>query len=102
VDSNVGDPDNDATASEVPQVLPFSTNPEPGNEDIDMDRCCMCFTSWQGDVIEGGGAEWIFCLCGRWLHEDCVEDVVQDQDGNQRFCSFCIDKYMVLTLTSIL
>jgi len=50
------------------------------------------FSSWQDDVIEGGGAEWVFRLCGQWLHEDCV-DVVQDQDVNQRFCSFCIDKY---------
>ena len=57
VNGNVGDPDSDATASEVPQVLPLSTNPEPGNEDIDTDRCCMFLASWQDDVIEGGGAE---------------------------------------------
>jgi len=65
LDSNVGDPDSDATASGVPQLLPLSTNPEPGNEDVDTDRCCMCFASWQDDIIEGGGAKWIFCLV--WL-----------------------------------
>ena len=90
MDSNVGDPDSDVTASEVPQVLSLSTNPEPGNEDIDTDRCCMCFALWQDDIVEGGGAGWIFCLCGRWLHEDCVEDVVQDQYENKYFCSFFI------------
>ena len=55
----------------------------------------MYFESWDDDVYEGGGAEWIFCKCGRWLHEDCVEDVVEDKDGIQRFCSYCIDKYTV-------
>jgi len=60
VNGNIGDLDSDATASEVPQVLPLSINPEPGNEDIDTDRWCMFFASWQDDVIEGGGAGWIF------------------------------------------
>ena len=36
VDSNVSVPDSDATASEMPQMLPLSTNPD--NEDIDTDR----------------------------------------------------------------
>ena len=65
------------------------------NEDIDPNICCMCFQSWHDDVLEGGGAEWIFFKCGRWLHEDCIEDVVSDNDGFQHFCSFCIDKYTV-------
>ena len=34
-------------------MLPLSTNLEPGNEDIDTDRCCMCFALWQDDVTEG-------------------------------------------------
>lgn len=29
----------------------------------------------------GHGAEWLFCTCERWLHEDCAEDIV-DNDGN--------------------
>ena len=102
VDSNVGDPDSDATASELPQVLPLSKNPEPGIKDIDTDRCCMCFASWQDSIIKRDG---FFCLCGQWLHEDCVEDVLQDQDGNQRFCirpHFCIQKMASLIEASLL
>ena len=39
---SLDDPDSDATSrSEVPQMFPLSMNPEPGNEDIDTDRCCM-------------------------------------------------------------
>jgi len=40
------------------------------NEEIDSNTCGMCFVSFE-DVLEGGGAEWIPCSCGRWLHEDC-------------------------------
>ena len=36
------------------------------------------------------GAEWIACGCGQWLHEDCAEDVVLDDKGNERFCVFCL------------
>ena len=43
--------------------------------------------------IEGSGADWIFCRCGQYLHEDCVEEVVKDSDGVDRLCSFCVDKY---------
>ena len=35
------------------------------NEDIDPNIHCMCFQSWHHDVLEGGGAEWIFFKCGR-------------------------------------
>jgi len=62
------------------------------DEAIDPDTCCMCF----GDgVLESIGAEWINCRCGKWMHEDCVEETVMDSDGHQRFCTFCADKYTV-------
>jgi len=44
-----------------------------GNEDIDLNVCCMCFQWWHD---EGGGAEWVSRKCGRWMHKDCIEDVV--------------------------
>ena len=47
---------------------------------IQTDDACFLH---HDDIIEGGGAGWIFCLCGQWLRKDCVEDVVQDQDKNQ-------------------
>ena len=28
----------------------------------------MCFESWYNDVLDGDGAEWIFCKCSRLLH----------------------------------
>ena len=65
------------------------------NESIDANVCCMCFVHYDDDVLEGSGADWIFCKCGRWLHEDCIEDVVKDNEGIERFCSFCVDKYTV-------
>jgi len=68
-------------------------DPATDGEDIDPDTCCMCFGSYEDDVIDGGGAQWISCRCGRWLHEDCVEETVVDSDGHQRFCIFCVDKY---------
>jgi len=64
-----------------------------GNEDIDLNVCCMCFQSWHDDVLKGGGAEWVSCKCGRWMHEDCIEDVVTDNAVFQHFFSFCIDKH---------
>jgi len=41
----------------------------------------MCFVSYEDDVLEGAGTEWIFCKCSRWLHEDCVEDVVMEKSA---------------------
>ena len=64
VNGNVGDPDSDTTASEVPQVLPLSTNPEPGNEDIDTDRCCMFFFHHgRITLLKEVGLSGFFCLC---------------------------------------
>ena len=71
-----------------------SNNSEP-SEMIDPNKCCMCFVTYEDDVLDGAGAEWISCKCGRWLHEDCVEDIVKDSTGDERYCSFCIDKYTI-------
>ena len=31
--------------------------------------------------------------CGRWLHEDCEEDCVLDNDGNERLCPICLQYF---------
>ena len=33
----------------------------------------VCFETYENDVLEGNGAEWIDCACRRWLHLDCAE-----------------------------
>ena len=34
------------------------------DETIDLDTCCMCFGRYEDDVLEGLGAEWIYCRSG--------------------------------------
>ena len=65
------------------------------SEVIDLNKCCMYFVSYEDNILDGAGAEWIFCKCGRWLHEDCVEDVVEENAGDECYCSFCFDKYAI-------
>ena len=36
-------------------------NPVLLNESIDPNVCCMCFGSYEDDVMDGYGAEWIDC-----------------------------------------
>jgi len=48
-------------------------------------QCCVCFAD---DYIEGD--EWVRCTCSRWLHEDCILDVVEDSNGLPRLCPYCI------------
>ena len=61
------------------------------NQIIDPNICCMCFVTYEDDVLEGAGASWISCACGRWLHEDCAEDQIINDNGKERNCSFCLD-----------
>ena len=63
-------------------------------ESIDPNICCMCFGSFEDDVCNGDGAGWVSCNCGRWLHEDCVEDYVVNESGAELFCPFCTDGYV--------
>ena len=66
-----------------------------GDEDIDPNICCMCFVTFEEDTLEGTGAEWIPCPCGRWLHEDCVKDYTVDSDRNEHYCPFCVDSLTI-------
>ncbi len=60
-------------------------------EDVDTNVCCVCFTTYEEDVQEQSGQDWLACACGRWLHEDCAEDCIRDESGNDRLCPLCID-----------
>ena len=44
------------------------------DESIDTEECCACFGQYSDDI--GTGREWLECACGRWVHEDCVENIV--------------------------
>ena len=88
-----------STVTSVPNTsIPFTTDRDTTqntSEVIDPNKCCMCVVTYEDDVLDGAGVEWISCKCGRWLHEDCVEDIVKDSTGDERYCSFCIDKYTI-------
>lgn len=55
---------------------------EPNSDN--ENQCCVCF----GDYEEGD--EWVQCTCKRWLHEDCIIDVVEDINGFPRMCPYCL------------
>lgn len=61
------------------------------NSSIDSNVCCMCFVNYEDDVLDGCGADWIECACGRWLHVDCAEDCITDRHGKNRYCPYCLE-----------
>ena len=66
-------------------IAPFNAKRPKHNADdqIDFNRCCMCFEMHADDV--GTGKEWVECQCSRWIYEDCIDD--DDVDTEQ--CIFC-------------
>ena len=42
-------------------------------------------------MVEGTGADWLACACGRWLHEECVDDCIRDDEGKDRIFPHCLD-----------
>ena len=64
------------------------------HEAIDDSRC-VCFTTYEDDVVNASGKDWVGCACGRWLHEECVEDCVLDNSGKERLCPLCLNVFVV-------
>ena len=56
------------------------------SDDIDTEECCACFGQYSDDIESG--REWLECACGRWVHEDCVENIVYDTNAVS-IVSFC-------------
>jgi len=50
------------------------TSGECSEEGCDHE-CCEWLISFQQDVAEKNGAEWVRCGCGQWIHEDCIDQV---------------------------
>jgi len=53
-------------------------------------QCGECLGTYKDDIDLGNGAEWVQCGCGQWIHEECIDVVVTDEDGNERICSSCV------------
>ena len=62
--------------------------PKAIDDSIDFDRCCACFGLYAEDA--GTDREWIECSCSRWIHEDCVENVIYDANGKELLCPVCL------------
>ena len=58
-------------------------------EDYDY-VCYECLGSFQQDITEKNGTEWVKCGCGQWIHEDCIDQVVTGRDGKDTMCSNCV------------
>ena len=70
-------PENQPSTSKASTSSGTSTS-----EEIDTNQCCICFRTFTEDALEGTGLEWVECVCGRWLHEDCISyDIATDADG---------------------
>ena len=60
------------------------------SSDIDSNQCCVCFRTYEDDIDEGTGLEWVECSCKRWLHEECIDYEIEcGGDGQELLCPFC-------------
>ena len=74
---------------------------EPGESDVNVDmyriqnaefnnQCCVCFRTYEDDQLEQTGLQWVQCVCKRWVHEDCYDEVLTDKDGRELICPYCV------------
>ena len=94
----VGEPSTSATSSLGTETAASSSKPSrqrtaPHGEDsdsFDENQCYVCFWTYDDDVVEDTGLDWLQCACKRWLHEECIDyDIGHDIDGNDLLCPFC-------------
>ena len=75
---------------------------EPGESDVDDtemyrmhnaevdNQCCVCFRTYEEDQLEQTGLQWVQCVCKRWVHEDCYDEILTDKNGRELICPYCI------------
>ena len=70
---------------------PKTSRTSRSSEEINTDQCAICFRTYNDDILDGTGEDWIECACGRWIHENCVDyDIVVDASGRERMCPHCV------------
>ena len=77
----------DVTKPPEPPALKKS-RVDDSSDQINDNQCCVCFGTFYEDI--GTGREWVECACTRWLHEDCVDEVIVDTSGQERVCPLCL------------
>ena len=61
-----------------------------GSSFNDSNECCVCFRTYEEDEEECTGLEWVQCVCTRWIHEECVSEIISDDQGRELLCPFCV------------
>ena len=67
-----------------------SSSTASNQDPLNTDQCCECLRLYSEDVRMGTGAEWVECVCGRWLHEECIDSIEYNASGKEKLCSFCV------------
>ena len=93
IKEKAGSAESPSTSGETqpPQHKKARTEAMQQVHNINDSECCMCFTTYEEDLRDQSDKDWVACACGRWLHEDCAEDCVVDDEGKERLCHFCLD-----------
>ena len=76
-----------SSAAPPPATSSVGLDLEPS---ININECCVCYRTFEEDQHDCTGLEWVECVCQRWLHEDCVCDVVLDSEGRELLCPYCV------------
>ena len=62
----------------------------PSHQSFTDSECCECLHTYAKDVHNETGAEWVMRVCGRWLHEECIDLIQYDANGSEKLCSYCV------------
>ena len=79
---------SDTGTSPTAESEPKPKAPRLIEDSINTDECYACFGLYTDDI--GTGREWLECACGRWIHEECIEDIVYDANGKEKLCPLCL------------
>ena len=75
-----------STLSPSTSVTPSTTVAPASSEG--SSECPFCYELYCND-----GQDWLQCGCGAWVHENCIEDIIHDSDGKEKFCPICLNSF---------